>query len=89
MAKFADDSVVFSSGRSIYANRGIVGINDSLEVYEGYDGPIFSPVEEPEIDDLSIPSKLSPLLGAMTADDFRELADLMISTWQEFRKSLL
>jgi len=32
------DTVVFSTGRRVYANCGIIGLNPDLKVSEGYDG---------------------------------------------------
>ena len=35
------DKLILSNGREIYANLGIVGLNDELAtIYEGYDGEI-------------------------------------------------
>ena len=64
-----EDGFVFSTGKEIYANRGIIGLSEpgkyGWEVSEGYDGGI-------EIDDLTEGEKI-------------ELADYMISLWQRFR----
>jgi hypothetical protein len=49
-----------STGRKIYANGGIVGINTELEVYEGYDGIVrefterLTPEEQDEFCDFMI-----------------------------------
>ncbi len=32
--------LTFDNGKDIYANAGIVGINSSLELFEGYEGLI-------------------------------------------------
>jgi hypothetical protein len=74
-AKFDDDCVRFSSGREAYANRGIIGINEMLELYEGYDGTIRYPPYEPGAAD------------ELSKEDMRELADLMIATWTRFRNA--
>lgn len=68
------------SGRTVYANNGIIGLGEPVsgfEVTEGYDGIITWPPynDPPEPDDL-------------TADDMREIADMMIDRWTRFRASL-
>jgi hypothetical protein len=37
-----DDDYVLSSGRRFYANRGLISINQNLEVSEGYDGEVWT-----------------------------------------------
>jgi hypothetical protein len=32
------DEVIFSSGKRLYANAGIIGLSERLDVTEGYDG---------------------------------------------------
>lgn len=32
------DDVIMDDGRRYYANRGIIGLNQSLTIFEGYDG---------------------------------------------------
>ena len=32
------DDIIFSTGKRLYANCGIIGIDPDLDVYEGYDG---------------------------------------------------
>ena len=70
--------IKLSSGRSISAIMGIIGISPDLEVFEGYDGYVDWP----------------PLEGwaaegnELTADDMCELADMMIDRWQRFRTAL-
>ena len=34
------DNVIFSTGKKIYANNGIIGLSPNLKVSEGYDGGI-------------------------------------------------
>ncbi len=69
------DGISFSSGRSIYANCGIVGIDAKGVISEGYDGGVEWP-----------PSKYNG--SKLTADDMRELADVMIARWAAFKKAL-
>ena len=73
--KYANDRYTFASGRSIYANNGIIGIRPDLEISEGYDGGIPGQWPDSFLDDGSEP----------TPADFVELADAMIEMWQAFR----
>jgi hypothetical protein len=77
-AKILDDGdrIVFSTGRSVSPNRGIVGLSPELEVFEGYDGQL-------EADgawehDMRPRSDLTPV-------ERSELAELMIERWQRYR----
>ncbi len=36
--KVDGDDLIFNTGRKVYANNGIVGINEQLRISEGYDG---------------------------------------------------
>lgn len=65
------DEIVFSSGKSIYANNNIVGIDAELEISEGYDGSIF--IEGHNGEEL------------LTKPELIELADMMIDRWQRFK----
>lgn len=72
------DEYVFSSGNRIYANGGIIGIDDSnprSKLFYGYDGGVDWPVDEWN------GSKL-------TKADMVELADAMIERWQAFKAGL-
>lgn len=42
MAKYGGDGVILDSGREIYANCGIVGIDERGFVSEGYDGEVYT-----------------------------------------------
>ncbi len=71
------DTVIFSSGRTRYANNGIIGLSPSLDVSEGYDGGFQTEIYEwdepdPERD--------------LTKEDLSELADYMISQWSKFKE---
>lgn len=66
------DCIKLKSGREIYANNGIVGIDAGLELYEGYDGGI-------DLDDC--PSPLSH-------EEKLEFADIMIDRWMRFKAAL-
>lgn len=73
------DRLTFSSGRTLYAHCRIIGIDAEFGLSEGYDGDISWP---PWIDPNGDNS------NKLTADDMRELADLMIDRWIRFKDSL-
>ncbi len=76
MIKIDGDYIIFTSGRSMYANFGIVGIGPDGNISEGFDSAISWPPDEGfEKSDL-------------TSDDMRELADMIIERWIAFKESL-
>jgi hypothetical protein len=66
------DTVTFSTGKTMYANRGIIGLASDLRVTEGYDGG-FPAWPDGWRDD------------CLTKEERQELADYMIALWQKFR----
>lgn len=75
--KINGDTITFSSGRTAYATNGIVGLSaprggDEWLVSEGYDGGIWSGLEEEGRDD------------GLSKEDLRELAEYMIALWGRF-----
>lgn len=73
--KTEKDSLVFSTGKKMYANCAIVGLcpgSDETVVFTGYDDGIGLP-EQPFND-----------LNALTPDECVELADAMIERWGRF-----
>ena len=38
--KIKGDNLIFSTGKKLYANHGIIGISPKLVISEGYDGGI-------------------------------------------------
>ena len=78
--------IILSSGRKIYANQNIVGIDDQGELFEGYDGTISWP---------SLDYQEAALRAQhdgdwqLTSDDMRELCDIMIARWQKYKGSIL
>lgn len=69
------DRVIFSTGKTVYAHMGIIGIRPSLRVTEGYDGGF------PAWQD----GWGSGEGSALTPGERQELADFMIALWSEFR----
>lgn len=68
------DIIRLASGRELYANCGIVGIDAEGEVSEGHDGG----VPGANGDALEDSDNWSP-------QECRELADLMMERWQRYR----
>ena len=56
--KLEGDDLIFSSGKKVYANHGIIGISPELKISEGYDGDIedkdFTCAEKLELADYAI-----------------------------------
>ena len=72
--KIEADKITFSSGRTAYANCGIVGLSPGLELSQGYDGGFYY-IGSAHEDDLH-------------KGDMAELADHMIEQWKLFKSSL-
>jgi len=72
---FGDRFIFESTGRQVYANQGIFGINHKLETYEGYDGEPTIRTVTPE----------GTIIFGMTKEEKIELSDYMIDLWQQFK----
>lgn len=74
--------IKFKSGREYDANCGIFGITEmqpgKFEITEGYDSD-FQPWP---------PGEHADPETAFSADDMREMADMMIDRWTRFKASL-
>lgn len=68
-----NDTLIFSSGRRVYANCGIIGLDPKLEISTGYD------------DGISYEGTWDDLLPA----DLLELANFMIDQWSQVRQFAL
>lgn len=66
------------SGKEIYANCGIIGIDENLCVFGGYDEAVRCESDQRDEFDAEITPDLDRA-GAV------ELADVMIARWQAFR----
>ncbi len=73
MAKIKDQTLIFSTGRRISAQRGVIGISPLLEVFQGHGGVLIP--SEPFLDDND----------SLTNQECVELADFMIGQWQAFK----
>lgn len=71
-----DDTVTFSTGRTAYAHRGIIGLNDELVVSEGYDGGFWNRDDRLWAKD------------GLTKEEEIELADYMIALWTRFKETV-
>lgn len=74
MIRIEEQTLIFSTGRHVSAQRGVIGISSALEVFQGHSG-ILIPTE-PFLDDND----------ALTNQERTELADLMIEQWQAFKR---
>ncbi len=72
------DEIILKSGKKIYAHRNIVGIDDKLELSQGYDGGM------PATPNCDYYADMDD--NILTKEETLELADLMINRWQQFRK---
>ena len=68
------NKLIFSTGKEIDPYQGIIGINEELDITEGYDGYI-KDTQCPEMDEL-------------TNNELIELADYVIKLWQKFKKNI-
>lgn len=73
MARIEEQTLIFSTGRRLSAQRGVMGISPSLEVFQGHGGVLVP--SEPFLDDND----------ALTDLERIELADFMVGQWQAFR----
>lgn len=71
------DNLKLKTGREVYANRGLIGINAELEVAEGYDGVPDGANFPQEWDDEDY--------QYWSVEERVELADIMIARWQAFK----
>jgi hypothetical protein len=73
--KIEGDTITLSTGREVYANRGIIGLSDDLRPSYGYDGGIEAwgrtYMDEPP----------------WSKAERQELADYMIALWTQFREA--
>ena len=72
------DKLIFSTGRRIIANGGIIGLAPDLEVSEGYDGTIYNDY----IEEFEEEHRLTPA-------EVNELADYMVALWGKWREKYL
>lgn len=78
------DDIVLKSGKTVYANRLILGISlaereAERPLFNGYDGEIWLSEYVPEADDY---------VPAYTQEELFELADLAIARWNWFKQQV-
>ena len=77
---------MFSSGRVVNTNGGIVGLDGRMDVYHGFDGSVYTngsalyDQDDPEYD------RTQGEGWYLSKEDLAELADFMIRRWTAFRK---
>jgi hypothetical protein len=69
------ETFTFSSGKEIAANKGIVGINPDLEIYDGYDG---------QIEVFAYSFEKDSMEPTLTPEEALELSRFMVELWQGF-----
>jgi hypothetical protein len=72
------DTIVLESGKEIYANNGIIGIDSGFNLYSGYDGMIL----DHEWYDPSIGDDLTP-------EEVVEIADFIICKFESLKQKML
>jgi len=71
--KIEGNYIIFSTGKTRYANGGIIGLAPDMEVSEGYDGEFYNGDGWRDEEE------------SLTKAELVELADFMIEQWQKFR----
>jgi hypothetical protein len=71
-----ENEIALATGRRVYANRGIIGIDSRLAIFGGDSGHIYDPEYESEMD------------CQLTADELLEIAQIAISRWQRFQNKV-
>lgn len=80
--KIENEYAVFSTGKKIACNCGLIGINDKLAIADGYDGGFSCPYGDPNYEwskDEEYPTQF------LTKEETVELADYMIGQWQKLK----
>ena len=67
------DTFTLSTGRTFYANRGILGISDDLGITEGYDGGVQEDSTAKQYEEAPEP---------FTSEERGEISAYMIHLWQ-------
>ena len=68
-----ENKIIFSNGKEVYANLGIIGLSPNNEIYYGYDGSLDNDFESENFSN----------------EDRIELADYMVERWQEYKSIYL
>ena len=74
-----DDIYTLSTGRTFYANNGILGIDPKLRIFDGYDGE-FHQENNPRDDEADYPDV------RWTQAERAEIAAEMVRRWTEWGK---
>ena len=76
---FDDDYLVLHSGRRLYVNRGIIGLDPDLRLSHGYDGGFNYTWP---------PSTWGDSTNTLSPAEVHEIADVMIARWVAFKATL-
>lgn len=76
-----EEKIVFSTGKVIEPNRGLIGLSPDFEIGEGYDSTL--PRHEEFLDIYESDSTF-----ILTKQECRELCEIMIKRWQDFLTTL-
>lgn len=82
-----NEHIVFKSGRRLYSNMGMIGIDDFLEVGGGCDNYIYTfPYK---YHDGTINELIGDFIrvGDLHEEDAEELSDIMIERWIRFKEN--
>lgn len=77
--KIVGEYLIFNTGKRVYANNGIVGIDGDYLLSTGYDNYLETPFLENNDEGYEELTKAEAL----------ELADYMIEVWQNYKQRLL
>ncbi len=82
MKKSTDNSYILSTGKSVYASGGIIGLCPGDDaITDGYDGHITYNLMSVEYDDEAT--------ARYTKEEIIEIADFMIKGWKDYRDKVL
>lgn len=79
MKKYDDNHFILSNGTKFYAWDHIIGLNhdgDGWNIYDGFDGEIFSNITK------------NDRMDDGERKELNEIADYMIDLWKEFKKDI-
>ena len=71
-----DNKITFSTGRTAYCHKKIIGLSPELQAYEGYDGYL-----RPDTD-----IEFGEIGYNFTREEREELADYMIALWTKYKE---
>lgn len=78
---FKDNKFILKTGRTFHAHQGIIGIDDELAIYGGYDEDVLDSRGSfgSDWDDEG------EVLDLISSDEAEEIADHMVQLWTDFK----